>query len=574
MELQEWLTKHNINHRIGKDVLFVKGWGRALIQDMSDRDHIFKQTKEGDVVFNCMEGYDFLRGDDIFYVVFPFGDRWYYIDIRDEKQQFNILRYVGDSPKFEIEYDYYPLGIHTGYELLNGSGSMNDWADKAKFLGYKGLGTCELNTFAASLDLQNTATAKDMKYCFGYSIIMEIGEEHVDAKIYVNTQQGFNNILRIQKAINVDREDGYINYVDVLNLAKGNCLVFGKWSGSWLAEHEDMLQEFIKAFDGWVFYQVDLSEYAADRFDKKTLVNTKDYFDHYYIAPHQYKHNVMPVLIQDVYYLDADNYKNKIILNKVDIGAAHELSYKQYMKSLDEMYDEFNALFSDKYGDDVFEDMCRSTVDIMENADAKYDLTENYAPKYDMTEKERLMYGTTHNMFNELIEEGFRKYVPAGQEEVYRKQVEYEKYIIESTDNVDYCLITWDEVNYARQKGMLVGVGRGSAGGCLLLYLMGITKIDPIKWGLIFERFLLPERAGLAPDMVSKIEADVRSSEYIEITLENGKIYKFDCDSRFRVLRNDEYIDVYADELEEDDDILFDNKDLLFTLNEIEHESN
>ena len=196
-----------------------------------------------------------------------------------------------------------------------------------------------------------------MKYCFGYSIIMEIGDEHVDAKIYVNTQQGMNNILRIQKAINVDREDGYINYVDVLNLANGNCLCFGKWSGQWMVEHEDMLSEFIDAFDGWVFYQVDLSEYAADRFDKKTLENTKAFFDNFYIKPHTYKHNIMPVLIQDVYYLDDDEYKNKIILNKVDIGAAHELSYKQYMKSLDEMYDEFNALFSDKYGDDVFEDM-------------------------------------------------------------------------------------------------------------------------------------------------------------------------------------------------------------------------
>ena len=568
MELKEWLDAHNINHRIGKDVLYVKGWGRALIQDMDGRDHIFKQTKDGDIVFNCMEGYEFLKGDDIFYVVFPFGNRWYYIDIRDEKQQFKILRYVGDSPQSEVEYEYYPLGIHSGYELLNGSGAMSDWADKAKFLGFKGFGTCELNTFAASLDLQNTATSKDLKYCFGYSFVMEIGEEHIDAKVYANTQRGFNNILRIQKAINVDREDGFINYVDVLNLAEGNCLVFGKWSGSWLAEHEDMLQEFIKAFDGWVFYQVDLSEYAADRFDKKTLMNTKDYFDHYYIAPHQYKHNVMPVLIQDVYYLDSDNYKNKIILNKVDIGAAHELSYKQYMKSLDEMYDEFNALFSDKYGDDVFEDMCNSTVEIMDNADAKYDLTENYAPQYEMTEKERLMYGTVHNMFNELIEEGFRELVPKGQEEIYRQRLEYEKYVIESTNNVHYYLITWDEVNYARSQGQLVGIGRGSAGGCLLSYLLKITSIDPIKWGLLFERFLLPERGGLSPHQVTQFCDDIASTSYVELTLENGRTYKFDSDSQFLIKRNDEEIVVYADELLEGDDIVWDRKDEIFTLDE------
>ena len=252
----------------------------------------------------------------------------------------------------------------------------------------------------------------------------------------------------------------------------------------------------------------------------------------------------------------------------MDIGAAHELSYKQYMKSLDEMYDEFNALFSDKYGDDVFEDMCRSTVDIMENADAKYDLTENYAPQYEMTENERLVYGTVHNMFNELIEEGFRELVPKGQEEIYRQRLEYEKYVIESTNNVHYYLITWDEVNYARSQGQLVGIGRGSAGGCLLSYLLKITSIDPIKWGLLFERFLLPERGGLSPHQVTQFCEDISSTSYVELALENGRTYKFDSDAQFLINRHGEEMIVYADELMEDDDIVWDRKDEIFTLDE------
>ena len=95
---------------------------------------------------------------------------------------------------------------------------------------------------------------------------------------------------------------------------------------------------------------------------------------------------------------------------------------------------------------------------------------------------------------------------------------------------------------------------------------MGITQIDPIKYQLIFERFLLPERAGLEPKKLTKICPDIESSDYVEITLDNGKTYKFDRDAEFLINRNGEEITIYADELEEDDDIIFDNRDLLFTL--------
>lgn len=80
--------------------------------------------------------------------------------------------------------------------------------------------------------------------------------------------------------------------------------------------------------------------------------------------------------------------------------AAHEQSYKQYLKTIDEIYDEFRALFSDRYDDDIFYDMCEATADIIENASAAYDLSDNYAPKYDMTPQEREKYGDTLTMFS------------------------------------------------------------------------------------------------------------------------------------------------------------------------------
>lgn len=568
--LQEWLDNHYITYSLRKDVLVIPGFGRCLIQD--DYDHIFKQDKDGNVLFNSIENISFLKADDIGYIVFPFGNRWYYVDVQQDpaEMQFQILRYVGDSPKFKHQCLFYPLGIHSGYELLNGSGLLKDWCSKVKFYGYGGLSVADRNTMASSLDLQQSATAKELKYCFGYSLTIKIGEDKVGAKLYAATQTGFRNMLRVQKIINVDNIDTRdIDLISLLNHAEGNTLVFDKWSGHWLSHNKGILQDIVKAFDGWVYFQVDTTEYRADRFDSAMLLSLKAYFDNFYLRDLEYVMNVRPVIIQDVYYLDKEDWNTKVILNKIDTGASHEQSYGQYLKTLDELYDEFRAIFSDKYDDDVFYDMCESTADIIENATAAYDLTDNYAPVYNMTPEEKAKYGTVLNMFNQLIEEGFKKLVPEGEEELYRERTEYEKHVIMETDNVSYLLIQRDEVNWARQNGILTGIGRGSAAGCILLYFLGVTGIDPIKYNLIFERFLVPERAGLVAEQTTILAEDIESSDYYEIELENGKLLRLDKDAELLVLRGDEQLRVYADELQKDDCIQFDNRDLLFSLPEL-----
>ena len=576
VSLKEWLDNHYITYSLRKDIIVIPGFGRCLIQD--NYDHIFKLNKAGDVVFNAVENYAYLIADEVFYIVFPFGCRWYYIDIRKDPSdlQFRILRYVGKSPKFSHDCEYYPLGIHSGYELLNGSGLLSDWCAKVKFFGYKGLSIADRNTMAASLDLQQSATGADLRFCFGYALTVKIGGDKVGVKIYSATQQGFRNMLRIQKAVAVDNWDTKeIDLITLLNLAKGNTLVFDKWSGFWLSENKSALRDFLDAFDGWVYFQVDTTEYRADRIDSALLQSQKAYFDNFYLGNLEYSMNIRPVLIQDVYYLDKEDWRTKVVLNKIDTGAAHEQSYHQYLKTIDELYDEFRKIFSDEYDDDVFYDMCEATADIIENASAAYDLSDNYAPKYDMTSQEQAKYGNTLNMFHALIEEGFRKLVPDGEEERYRERVEYEKYVIESTDNVDYILIQRDELNWAQENGILTGIGRGSAGGCLLLYLMGITYIDPLKYDLIFERFLLPERAGLAPDKVTVMADDIQSSDYYELTLDGDKKLLLDKDAELVVIRNGEQQTVYADELQEGDEIQFDNRDLLHTLpTKLIHEDN
>lgn len=563
--LKEWLDNHYITYSLRKDVLVIPGFGRCLIQE--DYEHIFKEDKDGNVLFNSIENIAYLLADDITYIVFPFGIRWYYVDIRQDlsKVQFQILRYVGQSPKFVHQCTYYPLGIHSGYELLNGSGALKDWCTKAQFMGYKGLSVTDKNTMASSLDLQQSATDRDLKYCFGYALTVKIGNDKVGMKIYAATQQGFKNMLRIQKIINVDNLDTKeIDLISLLNHADGNVCVFDKLSGHWLAENKSALQDFVDAFDGWVFFQVDTTEYRADRIDSLVLQSQKAYFDNFYIGDLEYYLNIRPVLIQDVYYLDKEDWRTKMILNKIDTGAAHEQSYNQYLKTIDELYEEFRMIFTEKYEDDVFYDMCEATADIIENASAAYDLTNNYMPQYQMTDDEIIKYGTNLNMFNQLIEDGMRRLVPDGMEDIYRKRIEDEKYTILSTDNLDYCLIQYDTVNWARRNGILTGIGRGSAGGSLILYMLGITCIDPIKYNLLFERFLLPERGGLSPATVTKLVEDIESEDYVELACEDGMVRRFDVDSEFLVIREGKQISVYADELVSGDEIIWDRQDELF----------
>ena len=175
--LKDWLDNHNITYSLRKDILVIPGFGRCLVQD--DYEHIFRERKMEDnsvsIIFNSQENYAFLQGDDIPYIVFPFGNRWYYIDINDDPSsvQFHELRYVGECPKFKHDIsEYYPLGIHTSFELLNGSGLLKDWCDKVKFLGCGGLGIADRNTMAGTLSLQTSDTSSKLKYFFGYSLTM------------------------------------------------------------------------------------------------------------------------------------------------------------------------------------------------------------------------------------------------------------------------------------------------------------------------------------------------------------------------------------------------------------------
>jgi DNA polymerase-3 subunit alpha len=127
-------------------------------------------------------------------------------------------------------------------------------------------------------------------------------------------------------------------------------------------------------------------------------------------------------------------------------------------------------------------------------------------------------------------------------------------------------------IKEAHRRGIITGVGRGSVGGSLVACLLGITSIDPIKYDLLFSRFLVPERCGLNwVDEITFIGEDIEiepGETFVEVETQQGCI-RFYRWAKLKIKRDDNRIVVYADDLQENDEILFDNRDKLWTLKEI-----
>lgn len=386
-ELIKWLEANKIKYRqIDNEVVEMEGLGKLYVADLTEVRSVFRVTGE-DIRFNLMESPEVLVAEGIFHVAFPFGDNWYYYNLT-EGFRFNILKYAGVRQPCKMQVPFANLGVHTPFELLNGSGSIADWVRKAKYLGHTALGICDKNTMAATLNLQKECAAQGMKHVFGYTLEMEYEGEKIGMKVYAQTQRGMRNLLRIQKEIMVDSDNRTLSLQGLLTHGEGNVLVLGKLASYWMKKNPHILGAMGIAFEK-VFYQVDLSEYKAERIDVEVLKATKFFFDNFYDLQTG-SFQIEPILLCDTYYLDKDDARNKIILNKIATGAAHRQSDDQYFKDIDEHYALFTSLFDgNKWElDSLFRGMCAHTVEIAEGAVARYETDRNFMPQYDMTDKE------------------------------------------------------------------------------------------------------------------------------------------------------------------------------------------
>ena len=219
------------------------------------------------------------------------------------------------------------------------------------------------------------------------------------------------------------------------------------------------------------------------------------------------KINVPLVATNDVHYLDKEDESVHDILLCIQTGKIVSDRERMrfptkefYLKSPDEM----ESLFSSRI------DALQNTVAIADKCDFKFDFTKQHLP----------MFGPDASIvkseLKQLCLNGLSKKYDDPMPHMER--LEYELGVIDQMGYNDYFLIVWDFIRFAKAKGIAVGPGRGSCGGSLVAYVLDITEVDPIKYDLIFERFLNPERITM-PDIDIDFEDD-RRGEVIDYVVE------------------------------------------------------
>jgi len=202
--------------------------------------------------------------------------------------------------------------------------------------------------------------------------------------------------------------------------------------------------------------------------------------------------NVGLVATNDVHYIEKEHSKAHEVLlciqtqtTMADPNRMRLQTEEFYFKSKDQMIRSFG---------NIAPDAIKNTMVIAEKCNLELDFKKHHLPNYQAPEGK-----TGEGYLRELVDEGIKKRYPDG-DTVVKERVDRELKVIEKFGYPSYFLIAWDFVNYAKQKGIPVGPGRGSAAGSVVSYALGITNIDPLKYDLLFERFLNPERISL-PDI-------------------------------------------------------------------------
>ncbi len=199
--------------------------------------------------------------------------------------------------------------------------------------------------------------------------------------------------------------------------------------------------------------------------------------------------NIKIVVTNDVHYLNKEDAEIQDIMMCVQMGKFYDDPDRMkfqgeefYLKNYDEMAELFPNL----------PDAMDTTLEIAEKCNVNFGkekLLPLYTPPNGMSSPDYLRY---------LLEEGLKRKYPNCTPEI-RERVEYEYGVICSMGFVDYYLIVWDFINYAKTNGIPVGPGRGSGAGSVIAYLIGITEVEPFRFNLMFERFLNPQRKSM-PD--------------------------------------------------------------------------
>jgi DNA polymerase-3 subunit alpha len=496
-KLKNWCQEHKINAVQTKD-------GVCNIVTVGEDKYLFVRPNDENKIID--EDFALIVTDEEFAaldagtfekVLFSFGGMYFWTKIKPEKNRyneiiykpdFNDFRYIGTIDEEKI-MDFNHLGVHSEYELLNGSASTDLWAKKAKFMGCEYLGIADRNTLAGSLAFQSSCKKFGIKPILGETITVakeydekEDLHETFELKLYVNSYEGWKNLLWINKLINCDYK-GFIPDEDLYEFGKGLiCVIppeseFNTELGS-TKRAMLLLKTYQESFDD-VFYQIDTVETTSPQLFQKHLKNLDTYLAKFY-------QHVKPILINDSYYVDKDAAKLKQALNqisgkvRVETETSYFKTFGDTLQSYSEWYDDCPELM------DIIMEAAENCNEFCKTVNFQIEENVKKLPRFDVEDAVELFFSEIEKGINERLV----GQIPDEDFPIYMQQIETECNVIIPNDIVDYFLINWDIMRYCRESGILRGVGRGSVCGSLLAYLLYMTDVDPLKYDLMFERFI------------------------------------------------------------------------------------
>jgi DNA polymerase-3 subunit alpha len=216
------------------------------------------------------------------------------------------------------------------------------------------------------------------------------------------------------------------------------------------------------------------------------------------------------VATNDLHYTHAEDAKSHAALLCVQSGSTLD-DPNRFKFDADEFYlktpEQMRQLFRD------YPEACDNTLAIAERCDVRFDTAANYMPRFPVPEGE-----TEQSWFVKEVEKGLQQRYPDGITPEVRKQADYEIGVISQMGFPGYFLVVADFINWSKRNGIRVGPGRGSGAGSMAAYAMRITDLDPLQHGLIFERFLNPDRVSM-PDFDVDFD-DRRRGEVIKYVTE------------------------------------------------------
>ena len=398
---------------------------------------------------------------------------------------------------------YVPLHLHSEYSLLDGAIKLKDLCAFAKQNDMPAVAVTDHGVMYGAIDFYKTAKEMGVKPLIGCEFYVYQGDlsEKNQSKNLLNhlvliakNKQGYANLVKL---VSIAHCEGFyykprVNFELIKKYSEGliclSACVHGEVAYQILQKELQQAKETAQKYKGLFKedYYIELQDHGLDAQKRSNpdLIN---------IAKEL---GIELVITNDSHYLrkeDADFHDTLLCLQtnalKSDENRFHFPNNEFYVKTVSELRDAFRWLDGE-----TFEKAIKNTVDIAEKCHLIIEMGNSPLPHYDVP-KNHTMESYLEFKVREGLEKRYKEITPE-----IEKRVKYELGIIEQMGFSAYFLITWDFIHFAKQSGIPVGPGRGSAAGSIVAYALEITDLDPIRHNLLFERFLNPERISM-PDV-------------------------------------------------------------------------